>query len=142
MRIVVAVALAVAALSWSGCRGPAFVRTGVGCAVATGPYLSDASLVSTEGTCARAKAHSFDHIAFDSQGAFVSPADALLSCSTSQQGCALTIACSGVLILARVRFEGALSEDAQALSGVATVSGVYEGCRSAVYDVDAERQAP
>lgn len=140
MRVAVAIAVAVAALSAPACRGPAFVKSGAGCAIATGQYLSDSWLVSSEGACDRAKAHSFDRIAFDASGAFVSPAGALLPCTTRQRGCALSIACDGVVISARVRFDGSLSEDAQALAGEATLSGLYDGCRSAVYDVSAERQ--
>ena len=140
--VAVAIAVAVAAMSSSGCRGPAFVKAGVGCPIATGSYLSDASLVSSDGTCPRAKAHSFDHLSFDAQGAFVSPAAAILSCTTRQLGCALQVDCSALVLAVRLKFEGSLSEDAEALAGVATLSDPDPGCRSIVYDVEAERQAP
>lgn len=136
MRLAFAFALAVAACS---CAGPDVINPGAGCSIATGTYSTAAYLVSTDGTCAKAKAHSFDHVTFDAHGAFASPSQVFLPCSTRQVGCSMTITCT--FGATHGTFEGWLNADASTLSGTATARGSEDGCRSIVYDVEATRQA-
>ena len=105
------------------------------CALATGIYVSEATLRSKSGDCPRAKAHTRDRFEFDDQG-FVSPAAVFIPCSTEQVDCTVTVTCQ--VLDQEMVFEGELLDDATRLVGVATFSG--EGaCTSAIYDVAAAR---
>ncbi len=105
------------------------------CALATGSYVSEATLRSKSGDCPRAKAHTRDRLDFDEQG-FVSPAAVFIPCSTEQVDCTLTVTCQ--VFDQRMVFTGELVDDATRLVGVATFSG-DGACKSAVYDVAAVR---
>ena len=105
------------------------------CALATGSYVSEATLRSESGDCPRAKAHTRDRLDFDEQG-FVSPAAVFIPCSTEQVDCTLTVTCQ--VLDQRMVFTGELVDDATRLVGVATFSG-DGACKSAVYDVAAVR---
>lgn len=122
----------------SSCTEPRAVFTDSltsACALASGSYVSEATLRSKAGDCPRAKAHTRDRLDFDEQG-FVSPAAVFIPCSTEQVECTLTISCQ--VLDQEMVFTGELLDDATRLVGVATFSG--EGaCTSAVYDVAAAR---
>lgn len=105
------------------------------CALATGTYVSEATLRSKSGDCPRAKAHTRDRLEFDGQG-FVSPAAVFIPCSTEQVECTLTITCQ--VLDQEMVFTGELLDDATRLVGVATFSG-DGACTSAIYDVAAAR---
>lgn len=128
---------ALLALTAAACGGQDVINPGSACPIATGTYATAAFLVSTEGTCPKAKDHSYDHVTFDARGAFSSPTQVFIPCSTHQLGCALTITCT--MGATHGTFEGTLNEDASVLSGVATARSP-EACKAIVYDVTATRQ--
>lgn len=105
------------------------------CALASGSYISSATLRSKSGDCPRAKEHTRDRLDFDDQG-FVSPAAVFIPCSTEQVDCTLTVTCQ--VLDQQMVFTGELVDDATRLVGVATFSG-DGACTSAIYDVDAAR---
>ena len=108
------------------------------CPLATGTYVSEATMRSMGGTCPRAKEHTRDRLEFD-EGGFISPAAVFIPCTTEQDQCSLTVTCQ-VLDLKMV-FAGELVDDATRIVGVATFSGEGD-CKSVVYDVDAARPVP
>ena len=108
----------------------------------SGSFDATSTLESTDGSCARAKARSFDRYDFDSSGAFVSHLDPLVSCRTDQEDCRITIHCSTNVIDAKADFAGNLSRDGSELDGTATFSGQYQGCTRVVYRVIARQAEP
>lgn len=109
--------------------------TSSSCPLASGTYVSEATLRSKRGTCPNAKAHTRDRLVFDETG-FVSPSEVFIPCTTAQDQCTLTITCQ-VLDLQMV-FSGELVDDANHITGVATFSGSGD-CKSVIYDVEAGR---
>ncbi len=116
---------------------PAVLKEGLtsACALATGTYVSEATLRSKSGDCPRAKAHTRDRLEFDGRG-FVSPAAVFIPCSTGQVECTLTVTCQ--VLDQQMVFTGELLDDDTRLVGVATFSG-DGACTSAIYDVAAAR---
>ena len=109
------------------------------CALATGTYVSEATLRSKAGVCPRAKDHTRDRMVFDDDGAFISPAAVFIPCSTAQVACNVNITCQ-VLDL-QLKFTGELVDEGSRLVGVATFTGSGD-CKSIIYDVDAARPQP
>ena len=108
------------------------------CAVATDTYVSEATLRSKDGQCPKAKGHSRDRLEFD-QGTFVSPAAAIMSCTTEQIECTITVTCRA--FAQKMVFTGAILDEGARLAGVVTFTGEPD-CRSTVYDMEATRPAP
>lgn len=105
------------------------------CPLATGIYVSEATLRSKEGDCPRAKPHTRDRLEFDG-GVFVSPAAVFIPCRTAQHECTITVTCQ--VLDQQMVFRGDVASDASSIVGVATFSG-NGACKSAVYDLEATR---
>jgi hypothetical protein len=128
-----AVAVCLSIVLWS--CGPSSVAHHEQCPLIGGSFNATSTLESTDGSCGKAKAHSFDRYDFDSEGAFVSHLDPLVNCRTDQEDCSISIRCTTNVIDAKADFEGTLSRDGSELIGTATFSGQYQGCSKVVYRV-------
>ena len=125
------------AMGPSGQQGPGVSTE---CPLPAGSYSAAFRLVGTEGSCGDAKAESYDPLAFDAEGRFLSPVgDSLARCETLQVGCLLAVRCTSHAFSSRAALDAELTPDAARFTGLATVTGSYAGCREVRYSVDAVR---
>lgn len=117
------------------------LESGSSCLRVSGQFDAVFSLTAAEGgACTKAKQVSHDTLTFDEAGQFVSPAAALLPCSTAQLDCTLAVSCESVAIGAR--FEGILSPDAESITGSAQLRGGVSDCERVWYAMEATRRLP
>lgn len=133
-------AVAVATLTSACGGGAAPPAPVVSCPLVTGAFTTYATLEATEGSCPLAKETSKDSISFDKKGAFVSPLEGLVWCTTVQEDCELHVRCTTSLVRAKGEFDGRLAVDGDGLHGLAVLSGSYQGCFEVRYRVDAKRK--
>jgi hypothetical protein len=104
------------------------------CPQVAGKFVAHSHLVHWTGTCTSAPSRPWVELQF-TDGEMESPFGTLLSCTTSQADCAISVMCSATFMKAEVVFDGMLSQDGSTVSGVATATGNYQGCSSVTYNV-------
>jgi len=118
-------AVAVAALV-AGCGGAS--EQPAGCVRPADSYLAHYVRLDHTGSCDSMSTSSTDSMKFDSHGQFVFPLWGAADCHTVQTGCELTVNCNGRFLNARLLFQGDLAADGSTLSGIAIMTGSYQGC--------------
>lgn len=108
------------------------------CPIIGGRFTARSLLRETVGSCRGAKELSVDAMEFDAHGQYVSPVSGIVSCTTEQIDCEISVRCATPAI-ASATFDGVLSPDGNLLTGTGVVTGKYRGCKKVVYEVDANR---
>jgi hypothetical protein len=129
-----------------GCGGNApttvlALEGGGSCPQASGSYDAVFMLTAKEGgACTKAKQVSYDTLSFDGSGQFISPASAVLPCTTTQVDCQIAVRCDSVF--ASAHFDGTLTEDGDSISGSAQLRGAVSDCDKMTYAMEAARPLP
>jgi hypothetical protein len=104
------------------------------CPQVAGKFVAHGHLAHSTGTCGSTPSRPWIELQF-TDGALQSPFGTLLSCTTSQADCAISVMCTPNFMKGEVVFDGMLSQDGSTLQGIATATGNYQGCSSVTYNV-------